>query len=399
MSMFAGRSARVRLALISSALFLAMGTALIVVILLVEGTASPIHLSVGGGATAVSAVPHPPTSTRTGPYLVLPNNAVIAQQHADNARLVVVAWVVLALTALAAIPLGWFASGRMLRPLREITARARTISAGNLHERLALSGTRDEFTELGETLDDLLARLEASFDAQRRFVANASHELRTPLTVERTLLQVALADSNASAETLRAVCEELLVNGRDQERLIEALLTLASSERGLERRERTDIGALATHVLEQPRAELEEHRITLEARLEAAITEGDPALIERLISNLVDNAVRHNVDGGHVEVATRQQGDRALLIVENSGQMIAPDEIETMFEPFRRLGPARTGAGPGQHGLGLSIVRAIAEAHHAEIDAHPRPGGGLSITVAFPAPGPALQESASAEPA
>ena len=152
----------------------------------------------------------------------------------------------LLLTALAALPLGWFASGRMLRPLREITARARTISAGNLHERLALSGARDEFTELGETLDELLARLEASFDAQRRFVANASHELRTPLTVERTLLQVALADPNASAETLRATCEELLATGRDQERLIEALLTLASSERGLERREPTDIGALAT---------------------------------------------------------------------------------------------------------------------------------------------------------
>ena len=160
----------------------------------------------------------------------------------------------------------------MLRPLREITARARTISAGNLHERLALSGARDEFTELGETLDDLLARLEASFDAQRRFVANASHELRTPLTVERTLLQVALADPNASAETLRGACEELLANGRDQERLIEALLTLASSERGLERRERTDIGALATRVLEQPRPELDEHGIALEARLEAAIS-------------------------------------------------------------------------------------------------------------------------------
>ncbi len=392
MSIFAGRSARVRLTLMSSALFLAMGTALIIVILLVEGTASPIHVSVGG-ATSVSAVPHPPAAPGRGPYHVFPNNAVIAQQHADNSRLVVVAWVVLALTALAAIPLGWFATGRMLRPLREITARARTISAGNLHERLALSGARDEFTQLGDTLDELLARLEASFDAQRRFVANASHELRTPVTVERTLLQVALADPDASAETLRNTCEELLANGRDQERLIEALLTLASSERGLERREPTDIRALATVVLEQPRPELAGHGITLEAHLEGAIADGDPALIERLISNLVDNAVRHNVDGGHVEVGTHQQGDRALLIVENSGQMIAPEEIETMFEPFRRLGPARTGAGSGQHGLGLSIVRAIAEAHQAEVDARPRPGGGLTITVAFPTPGAASPET------
>jgi signal transduction histidine kinase len=390
MRVLAGRSARTRLALINSALFLALGTALIVVILFAAGISSPIHIGVGTSrSTAVSAVPHKPFGSGHGPFLVLPNQAVIAQQHADNSRLLWIAWVVLALTALAAVPLGWFASGRMLAPLREITVRARTISAGNLHERLGVTGTRDEFAELGATLDDLLARLEASFDAQRRFVANASHELRTPLTLERTLLQVALADPEATAESLRATCEELLAAGRDQERLIEALLTLASSERGLERRERTDLGALATRVLERPRPELEQHGITLTAKLEAAVTEGDPELIERLISNLLDNALRHNVDGGHVELSTRQQGDRALLIVENSGQMIAPEEIETMFEPFRRLGPARTGPDTGQHGLGLSIVRAVAEAHHAEVDARPRGGGGLAITVAFPAPGPA----------
>lgn len=387
MSLFAGRSARTRLALINSLLFLALGTALIVVILVVAGVSSPIHISVGG-SSAVSAVPKPsPGRIGRSPILITPDYAVIAQQHADNSRLLLVAWVVLVLTALASVPLGLFVAGRMLRPLREITARARTISAGNLHERLALRGVRDEFTELGATLDDLLARLEASFDAQRRFVANASHELRTPLTVERTLLQVALADPDAGAERLRGVCEELLANGRDQERLIEALLTLASSERGLERHERVDIGGLAGRVLERPPAELERYQLTLETKIEPAITAGDPALIERLISNLLDNAVRHNVAGGSVEISTRQQDDRALLRVENSGQMIAPEEIETMFEPFRRLGPARTGHDSGQHGLGLSIVRAVAEAHHAEVDARPRAGGGLSITVAFPAPG------------
>ncbi len=387
MRALAGRSARVRLALINSILFLALGTGLIVVILIAAGINSPIHLSVGGG-TAVTAVPRRPSGDQLPRVIrIEPNQAVIAQQHADNAHLVLIAWIVLALTALASLPLGWFVAGRMLTPLRQITARARTISAGNLHERLAVSGARDEFTELGATLDALLARLEASFDAQRRFVANASHELRTPLTVERTLLQVALADPHADAATLRGVCEELLANGRDQERLIEALLTLASSERGLERHEHTDLGALAGQVLERPLPELEQHRLRLETQLEPAVTDGDPALIERLISNLLDNAVRHNVSGGHVALSTRQQGDRALLRVENSGQMIAPEEIDTMFEPFRRLGPARTGPDSGQHGLGLSIVRAIAEAHHAEIDAHPRAGGGLSITVSFPAPG------------
>lgn len=356
----------------SSALFLLMGTAVIVVIILAARTGAPIHLSVGSGTALRVPVRRPGVPAH--PILITPTYAALAQQRADVGRLIVVAWSVLALTALAAIPLGWFAAGRMLRPLREITARTRTISAGNLHERLALTGARDEFTELGDTLDDLLARLEGSFDAQRRFVANASHELRTPLTVERTLLQLALADPNASAATLRGVCEELLANGRDQERLIEALLTLAA------------------HVLQRGFPELEEHQITLESRLEAALTEGDPALIERLISNLLDNALRHNVDGGHVDIRTHQQGDRALLRVENSGQMIGAEEIETMFEPFRRLGRTRTGADSGQHGLGLSIVRAIAEAHHAQIDAHPRPTGGLSITVAFPAAPPQEQD-------
>ena len=389
MRLFTDRSARVRLALVYSGVFLALGVALVLVILLVTKSGTTVSVATRESSGAVPNVHITPVPVG-GP----PAGAFILQQHnRDIARLLVVCLIVLALTAVTAFPIGWFASGRMLRPLRQITTRARTISAGNLHERLALAGGRDEFTELGATLDDLLARLETSFDAQRRFVANASHELRTPLTVERTLLQVALADPNASAETLRATCEELLAAGRDQERLIEALLTLAGSERGLEVRERIDVGALATPVVERPRAELDQHDIQLETHLEAAITEGDPALIERLIGNLVDNAVRHNIDGGRVEISTRQQGDRALLIVENTGQLIAPEEIETMFEPFRRLGPARTGTDQGQHGLGLSIVRAIADAHAAEIDAHPRPGGGFSITVAFPAPGPASVSS------
>jgi signal transduction histidine kinase len=383
MRLFADRPARVRLALVYSGVFLALGIAVVLVILLVTKSGSTVAVATPNGGGPVPSLRITPDQIGSPP----PVGSFLVQQHdRDIARLLAVCLIVLALTALAAFPIGWFASGRMLRPIRLITARARTISAGNLHERLALTGARDEFTELGETLDDLLGRLEASFDAQRRFVANASHELRTPLTLERTLLQVALADPDASAQALRATCEELLAAGRDQERLIEALLTLASSERGLERHERTDIGALVARVLERSLPELEQHQITLDSQLEPAVSEGDPALIERLISNLLDNAVRHNIDGGHVEISTRQRGDRALLRVENSGQMIAPEEIETMFEPFRRLGPARTGTDSGQHGLGLSIVRAIAEAHHAEIETQPRAGGGLTITVAFPAP-------------
>ena len=176
-----------------------------------------------------------------------------------------------------------------------------------------LDGPADEFTELGATLNDLLARLEASFDAQRRFVANASHELRTPLTVERTLLQVALADPNATAATLRATCEELLASGRDHERLLEAMLTLASSERGLEHHEPADLATLAEEVLEMPRPRARAQQLTLSTDLQPAMTYGDPALIERLISNLVDNAVRHNVPGGHVEIRTAQTDEHAVI--------------------------------------------------------------------------------------
>ncbi|HEX3618022.1 MAG TPA: ATP-binding protein [Solirubrobacteraceae bacterium] len=380
MSLLRGGSARRRLALIYSASFLALGTVVIIVILFAERSGSTVAVA----NPTIHVVTH--RRQLLQPVLISGPAFVSAQHSADITRLAVICWIVLLLTAIVAFPLGWLASGRMLKPLREITARTRTISAGNLHERLALAGGRDEFTELGATLDDLFARLESAFDAQRRFVANASHELRTPLTLERTLLQVALADPDATAATLRAACEELLSNGREQERLIEALLTLARSERGLERRERTDLGALAARVLERPLPELEQHGIELDSELEPAITEGDPALIERLITNLLENAVRHNIDGGRIVISTRQQGDRAVLHVENSGQMIAFEEIETMFEPFRRLGPARTGPDSGQHGLGLSIVRAVAEAHHAEIDARPRAGGGLTITVAFRAP-------------
>jgi signal transduction histidine kinase len=275
----------------------------------------------------------------------------------------------------------------MLAPLRAITERTRNISAGNLHERLALVGPRDEFTELGDTLDQLFGRLETAFDAQRRFVANASHELRTPLTLERTLLQVALADPDVSAVTLRAVCEELLASGREHERLLEAMLTLASSERRLEHRTVTDLALLTADVLATPRPEIEAEQLSVSSDLQQSETNGDPALIERLISNLVDNAVRHNVRGGHVEVKTQTRDGSAVITVENSGQLIAHGEIETMFEPFRRLGVPRTGLDSAQHGLGLSIVRAIANTHGATVIARPRAEGGLIISVAFPAAG------------
>jgi signal transduction histidine kinase len=374
-----------RLTLLYSGMFLLLGTTVTVIIVLVTGH-SPLVVHVEGNSRAAAPtaiIGHATPGLLPNPLTQL-KNGVLAQRSADFARVFTASWAVLIVTTLGSAVLGWFAAGRVLRPLRSITDTARTISAGNLHERLALTGPEDEFKALGDTLDDLLARLEASFEAQRRFVANASHELRTPLTLERTLLQVALADPKASAETLRATGQELLELQTEHERMLEALLTLASSERGLERRVTIDLPVLVEDAVRRLRPAIAARGLELETSLEGPATiTGDHALIERLIANLVDNAVEHNVAHGRVEVRTATNGGgRAVLTVSNTGPPIPPDEVERLFEPFQRLDRTR-GNQNGHHGLGLSIVRAIASAHDAQLVAHPRPDGGLTVTVAF----------------
>jgi signal transduction histidine kinase len=365
-------SARLRLTLLYSGMFLALGTAIVVVIYLVGSHGAVIGSSSGAAVTAAPVGRSPIV------------HAVVSQQHsADIDRLLAASWLTLAVTAVLSALLGWFAAGRVLRPLRQMTAAARTISAGNLHQRLALSGPRDEFKQLGDTFDDLLTRLEASFAAQRRFVANAAHELRTPLTVERTLLQVALADPDASAASLRAACEELLASGRDQERLLEALLTLAISQRGLDRREPVDLAQLAGRSVDARRGEIERRGLQLISTLAPAPAAGDPTLIERSIANLLDNAIRYNRPGGRLELRTETDSTQAVLSVSNTGAVIAPDEIERLFEPFQRLNAERISA-DGHRGLGLSIVRAIVTAHNGTAVAVPQPGGGLVVTVSLP---------------
>lgn len=363
------RSARLRLTLMYSGMFLLLGTGVVVIILLLAGNATLVQTRVS------QAVPG------RGPVI---HEVTTQQAPADVARLLAVSWLTLAVTAAASAVLGWFAAGRVLRPLREMTATARTISAGNLHQRLAARGPDDEFKQLGDTVDDLLGRLEESFAAQRRFVANAAHELRTPLTLERTLLQVALADPRASATTLRATCEELLASGRAHERLLESLLTLATSERGLEDRKPVDLSAVVQRVLERTRAEAASQQLELRADLGPATILGDGALVERLVANLVDNAVRYNHPGGIVEVRTVTDPEVATVSVANDGPPIPAGEIARVFEPFQRLEQGRTASGDA-YGLGLSIVRAIAAAHDAELTVAPRAGGGLIVTVRFPA--------------
>jgi signal transduction histidine kinase len=314
-----------------------------------------------------------------GPSLQGPTVAIV-QHGADRHQLVLASLLGLALMAVAAVVVGWLISGRVLQPLRTITATARHISANNLHQRLDLSGRDDELHELGATLDDLFGRLESSFESQRHFVANASHELRTPLTVERTLLQVALADPEATIEDLRSTCERVLTIGRDQEELIDSLLTLASGERGLERRLRIDLEAVAGKVLAARSGEASARGVEVVAHLSPAAVVGDPSLVDSMIGNLVDNAVRHNVPGGRVDVST----SGATVRIANTGPMVPEGEVGRLFEPFQRLGDERVRR-DGGHGLGLAIVRAIATAHGAAVQAAPRPGGGLEVTVTFPA--------------
>jgi signal transduction histidine kinase len=309
--------------------------------------------------------------------------ADLGQITLDRQQMLVVSVIGLAVFLLAAGAIGWLLAGRVLRPLSTITAAARRISASSLHERLALPGPRDELKELADTLDSLFARLEASFEAQRRFAASASHELRTPLTRERTLLQVTLADPASTTSTWEAVSRELLASNAEQERLIEALLTLASSEAGSGQREPVDLAAVTSEALAAAGPGISRLGLNVQASTRPAAFDGDPLLVQQLVANLIDNAVRHNVPGGDVQVATGTSAAGVVLSVISSGPVIPAAEVDRLFQPFQRLGP-RPARRDGGHGLGLSIVRAIAMAHGANVTAQPRPGGGLAIEVRFP---------------
>jgi signal transduction histidine kinase len=289
--------------------------------------------------------------------------------------------IALGLMAIAALGLGWLVSGRVLRPLRTITVKAQQISASNLHERLALDGPDDELKDLGDTVDGLLARLETAFAAQRQFVANASHELRTPLARQQAMVEVALADPERSVTSLEAVCRRVLAAGQQQERLIEALLALARSQRGLDRQEPVNLAAIAREAVLSRSADAFERDVEVTLLDEPVTFPGDARLAERLLTNLLDNAIRHNHRSGRVIVRTHAAAGQAVLSVVNTGPVLDQAELPGLFEPFRRRGTAR--AGPGGLGLGLSIVAAIATAHGADMHVRPQPGGGLDITIRF----------------
>jgi signal transduction histidine kinase len=305
-----------------------------------------------------------------------------AQQSAAGPRFT--PWpFLLALAAIAvALLAAWWLAGRFLRPLRAMTATAQEISATNLGRRLDLDGPDDELTELGRTLDDLFGRLQASFESQHQFVANASHELRTPLAGQRTLLQVALADPDADAEALRSTCEEALQLSGQQARLIDALLTLATSERGVESWQPFDLAQLTENIVHSRREDASRHGVQLDATFDTAHAVGDASLVESLVANLLDNAIRHNVTRGAVEISTMSTPAGPRLSVSNTGPVVPFADVQRLFQPFQRLGDQRVGPTTG-HGLGLAIVHAIATAHGADLTACPGPRGGLDIEVTF----------------
>ncbi|HEX6450432.1 MAG TPA: HAMP domain-containing sensor histidine kinase [Trebonia sp.] len=349
-----GRGAvRLRLTVLYGALFLASGAALLAITYALVTHATSRVLVTGSSSSGVTATA--PGTPAQLPGLDQPVTRQV-QAYADSTRaaendaLLLYSGVALAIMTVASGWLGWFAAGRALRPL------------------------------------------EASYEAQRQFVANASHELRSPLARARTLLEVALRTPDAPVSTLRAACERALAAGEDQERLIAALLTLARAQRGLSRREPFDLAALTRDALAARGETTAAHGLSTEARLGSAPVRGEFLLAERMVANLLDNAVCHNVAGGAVWVTAGTEAGKAVLTVANTGPVIPPGDVARLLQPFQRRAPARVrsrlGPGPGTEGglgLGLPVVQAIAEAHGGALALWPRPGGGLTVRLSLPA--------------
>jgi signal transduction histidine kinase len=304
------------------------------------------------------------------------------QRQRALSELLVFSLVGLAGMTVASGGLGWFMSGRVLRPVQVITETARRASEQHLGERLALTGAKDELKELADTFDDMLERLDAAFATQRRFVANASHELRTPLTVMRTAIDVTLAKPSLTVWQLTDMAGRVRRSIDQAEGTVEALLTLAVSDQGKLSTEFTDLATWAEDAIDAAATQIERLDLHLDTKLDPAETTGDPQLLERMIANLVDNAVRHNDPGGWIRLRTGSSDAAVYLQIANSGPFIPDDAVPSLFEPFRRM-QARTGVRDGV-GLGLSIARSVVTAHNATLTARSQPTGGLDILVVIP---------------
>ena len=362
------RGVRVRLTAIYGVLFLVGGAALLTI----------TYLLVEGAPFAPPPGYNPPAVSGNEPI------GAAAERHIVLHTLLLRSGIALAIMAVISVWLGWIVAGRVLAPLRVITLRTRQISEANLHERLALPGPSDEITELSDTIDGLLARLEEAFLAQRRFVANVSHELRTPLAMMRTSLDVAAAKPRPMSPDA-AVLELKVREGLDQaDRLVESFLVLARAEaNGLADGQSVSLAATIRVALQHSAALIEARGLAARVNLQGALVLGSPALLARLVANLLDNAVKYNRPGGVITITTQTAGSIARLIVENDGQQIAQAEADRLVEPFSRGRGERTGSEDGV-GMGLAIVAAIAAAYHGTFHLRARPQGGLTAIVELP---------------
>jgi signal transduction histidine kinase len=391
------RRMRTRLAVMYSVLFLLVGTALLAltytlvahVLLPNPVITKPTVLRLGRllGLCKQGGMPGQPRMSaslveKCNRALIAAGAGPRAQRAGELSALRGASAIGLSVLVIASVALGWLVSGRALRPVRSITEAARRASELRLGGRLALTGPDDEFKQLADTFDVMLERLDAAFTSQKRFVANAAHELRTPLAAMRTAIDVTLSKPTRTPEQLEAMAVRVKRSVERAEATVEALLTLATSELGSTAQEVIDLATTAEDALDATHAAIDQRHITIEASLGPALTRGDRVLLERMIANLVENAVRHNNTGGWIGIRTIQQPGSAVFEIANTGASVPAEQISTLFEPFARA-RQRLNHSDGV-GLGLSIANAIARAHDATITARPRPGGGLEMSVAIP---------------
>ena len=352
---------------------------------------SLIFLSCGAALLAITYwlfanFAYSPPKEPLNPVMVQLQTAMSVVRSNGLHRLQLYSGIALAVMALVSVVLGWLVAARVLAPLRTITAIADRISDTNLHERLGMSGPRDELRLLADTIDRLLARLEAAFDAQRRFVANASHELRTPLAMMRTTLDVAIAKPGGVPARTRELDAELRVDLDHADQLLESFLTLARAQNGqLEERNQVALEPLIRSALSDRADQIAAKDLTVETDLDAVEVAGSPTLLRRMLENVIENAVRHNQPGGSIEIALAPlRGRQARVIIDSTGTVLDQDAVTQLAQPFKRLSQERTGSQDG-HGLGLSIVAAVAAAHDGQLDLHARAEGGLRVQITLPA--------------
>jgi signal transduction histidine kinase len=382
---------RVRLTLLYAGAFLLAGAALVALMYLFLGQALDRQLTTRLEHLP-EQIPTEPGSPQPAHELQEDLRAQFQQDRDDTlGTMLIASLIALGVVGVISGGFGWLLAGRALHPLQQITATARRVAERSLHERIALDGPHDEIKDLADTFDAMLERLDRSFDSQRRFVANASHELRTPLTINRTLIEVALDNPQAN-ESLRQLGGTLLAVTQRHERLIDGLLTLASSEQRITDPTPVDLADIARHVTTESRGAAHTAGVDMRTHLQRAPVTGDPVLLERLIQNLVDNAIRYNLpEHGEITVITDTVDDNAHFTVDNTGPPVPPYEVPSLFEPFRRLrtterlADSTTTATSRGAGLGLSIVRSVAHAHGGDVHASPRGDGGLTVQARIPA--------------